>query len=98
MEHGIATAAVWAFVLLCAALWRSGTFRAAAPVLSGPFPGSAVPPARLREDEADEGEEDRNERAEAPRPSRRLTAPLPLICAVAATALLRVGVLLALGR
>jgi hypothetical protein len=98
MQPGIAIAAVWAFVLLCAALWRSGTFRAAAPVLAGPYPGSAVPPTRLREDQADEGEEKRDERAEAPRHSRRPTAPLPLTCAVAATALLRVGVLLALGR
>jgi hypothetical protein len=98
MQPAIATAVVWAFVLLCAALWRSGTFRAAAPVLAGPYPGSAAPPTRLREDEADEGEEDRDERTKAPRASRRLTAPLPLTCAVAATALLRVGVLLALGR
>ncbi|HXN83935.1 MAG TPA: hypothetical protein VN883_15755 [Myxococcales bacterium] len=95
MQPAIATAVVWAFVLLCAALWRSGTFRAAAPVLAGPYPGSAAPPTRLREDEADE---DRDERTKAPRASRRLTAPLPLACAVAATALLRVGVLLALGR
>jgi hypothetical protein len=97
MQPAIATAAVWALVLLCAALWRSGTFRAAAPVLAGPYPENAVPPTRLREDEVDEGE-DRGERAQTPKPSRRLTAPLPLTCAVLATALLRVGVLLALGR
>jgi hypothetical protein len=95
MESAITTAAVWAFILLCAALWRSGTFRAAAPVLAGPYPASAVPPARLREDEA---KEDRDRRAEPPRASRRLTGPLPLTCAVVATALVRMGVLVALGR
>lgn len=94
MEHSLATVLPWALLLLFIALFRGGAWRAAVPLLEGcaapgPMPGEierAAQPAQPQEE------------SEAKTPRRGLRPPGPLACAVLATALVRVGVLLAAGR
>lgn len=95
MEHSLATVLPWALLLLFIALFRGGAWRAAVPLLEGcaapgPMPGDIERAAQQAQPPEEE--------IEAKTPRRVLRPPGPLACAVLATALVRVGVLLAAGR
>lgn len=86
MEQSIAAAAVWALILLCVALYRSGQWRVAIPIA----PEADAPPL------ADASGED--DAPPAPPARRRPHLPIGLAGAVAATAAVRISLLVALGR
>lgn len=90
MQHFIWLAAIWAFFLLCAAAWRSGSWRAAVPLFEGAMQLQAAGPSTRVEDEDEE-------QPETDWVPRRLPVPGPLVCAVAATAAVRLSVLFAVG-
>jgi hypothetical protein len=88
MEQIIAATAAWALVLLCVALYRGGPWRGAIPVADvAPFPPLVSPSP---------GEEEEPPKATPAR--HRVRPPYGLAGAVMATAALRLGLLVALGR
>lgn len=92
MEHSVATVLAWGLLLLLVALWRGGAWRVAVPLLEG----CPSPSADALERAARPAEPEPPEPVKASR--RALHLPGPLACAVVATALVRLGVLIASGR
>jgi hypothetical protein len=86
----IAAASVWALVLLCLAIYRSGQWRVAIPIASVAMTAPPVRAAAANDDEDPPA-------AEEPA-RRRFRLPFGLAGAVMATAALRISVLVVLGR
>jgi hypothetical protein len=90
MQQTIAAASVWALVLLCVALYRSGQWRVAVPIASLAAAAPPVSPSSTEE------EEEGRPAAEPAQPRFRM--PFGLAGAVMATAALRISLLVVLGR